>query len=142
MQTDLFGQSLYNYVYPDDHEELTKALAMEEPTGQLMIADVPASDENSNSSSTSSTSKSDNGKIKERRRSFNIRMSQRTASRREHTQYECLHVSGLLRAAYACRNSDSGTGGRSRNSGKLKLHEFSHLEISLYTRSLTYVFQL
>lgn len=99
-QAQLLGESLYNYVCPEDHEELTKNFSFNDTqrntTPALLSSDQL--DESSNSS--------DDFPFKEeQRRSFSIRIAQRTVSRREHIQYECFHVSGSLCLANACRNA-------------------------------------
>ncbi|XP_032668631.1 circadian locomoter output cycles protein kaput-like isoform X1 [Odontomachus brunneus] len=122
-QNELLGQSLYNFVHPEDHEELTRNIRPDDmqvttapsPTGVIQMSD--SASENSSSSSEDSTSqRSEKVKLfREQRRNFKIRMSQRTVSRRENTQYECLDISGILRLAEACRNAESnGNKGRHR----------------------------
>lgn len=96
-QTQLLGESLYNYVCPDDHEELSENLTLSEPS-TLSIQD---------STDESSCSSDDTPFKEEQRKSFNVRISQRTVSRREHIQYESFHVSGSLCLAKACRNTSS-----------------------------------
>ncbi|XP_043678857.1 circadian locomoter output cycles protein kaput-like isoform X3 [Vespula pensylvanica] len=111
-QKELTGQSLYHFVYPEDHEELTKNLTPDEM--QPMVGALTMDADNSSNSSEESTSttltsqrNTERRPFREQRRSFKLRMSQRTVSRREHTQYECLHVSGVLRLADACKNVDN-----------------------------------
>ncbi|XP_033221977.1 hypoxia-inducible factor 1-alpha-like isoform X2 [Belonocnema kinseyi] len=98
-QTQLLGESLFHYVCPEDHEELTKNLTRNEaePSTSFMTDLV---DENSSSSE-------DVPFKEEQRRSFTIRLAQRTVSRREHAQYECFHISGNLCIAKACKKAGS-----------------------------------
>ncbi|XP_018375813.1 PREDICTED: aryl hydrocarbon receptor nuclear translocator-like protein 2 isoform X1 [Trachymyrmex cornetzi] len=118
VQNELLGQCLFNFIYPDDLDELKRNLL---PDGQPMSSSTPSPmnipqvselthDNSSNSSEESSTSSQrSNEKPKrffEQRRNFKIRIAQRTNSRRDHTQYECFDVSGLLRLAEACKNVD------------------------------------
>ena len=98
LQNQLLGESLYNYVCPEDHEELTK---------NLTVSDSQPSSGYVNDSTDENSSSSEDSPFKEQRRSFSIRISQRTVSRREHIQYECFHVSGSLCLAKACRNNGS-----------------------------------
>ncbi|XP_015172426.1 PREDICTED: uncharacterized protein LOC107064328 isoform X2 [Polistes dominula] len=115
-QKELTGQSLYHYIYSEDHEELRKNLTPDEmqPITNTITSD---GDSNSNSSEISSTSSStsqknnsdrnnvpDRNTFRKQRRMFMLRMSQRTTTRREHTQYECLNVTGVLKLADACEN--------------------------------------
>ncbi|XP_011698026.1 PREDICTED: circadian locomoter output cycles protein kaput-like isoform X2 [Wasmannia auropunctata] len=124
VQNELLGQSLYNFVYPEDHDELTRNLTpdgmppMSTPSGVAQVSEL-AHDNNSSSSEESSTANHrTNERIKrfrEQRRNFKIRLAQRTNSRRDHTQYECFDISGLLRLAEACKNADTnGNRGRQR----------------------------
>ncbi|KAI4489539.1 hypothetical protein M0802_010976 [Mischocyttarus mexicanus] len=120
-QKELTGQSLYDYVYSEDHDELTKNLTPDEvqPVSTNNLASDCDNSSNSSeiSSSSSSTSPKCNlDKITERksrfskqRRMFMLRMSQRAVTRREHTQYECLNVTGVLRLADACENPQNRT---------------------------------
>jgi len=126
-QNELLGQSLYNFVYPEDHDELTRNLTPDgmqpmsapSPTGIAQVSEL-AHDNSSSSSEESSTNHRTNERTKrfrEQRRNFKIRMAQRTNSRRDHTQYECFDVSGLLRLAEACKNADTN-GNRGRQRGE------------------------
>ncbi|XP_076623276.1 uncharacterized protein LOC143342871 isoform X2 [Colletes latitarsis] len=119
-QADLLSHSLYNFVHPNDHEELTKNLVPDEmqgvvvtsSTSRAQIAD--AANDNSSSSEDSSTTLRNEGKpFREQRRCFQLRMLHRTASRREHPQYECIEISGMLRLADTCRNPELN-GGRTQ----------------------------
>ncbi|XP_051162603.1 circadian locomoter output cycles protein kaput-like isoform X2 [Leptopilina boulardi] len=96
-QAQLLGESLYNYVCPEDHEELTKNFSFNNDAQQNSNVSDQL-DESSNSSDDFSFKE-------EQRRSFSIRIAQRTVSRREHIQYECFHISGSLCLANACRNA-------------------------------------
>ncbi|XP_018049096.1 PREDICTED: aryl hydrocarbon receptor nuclear translocator 2-like isoform X1 [Atta colombica] len=126
VQNELLGQCLFNFIYPDDLDELKRNLL---PDGQPMTSSTPSPmnisqvselthDNSSNSSEESSTSSQrSNEKLKrffEQRRNFKIRIAQRTNSRRDHTQYECFDISGLLRLAEACKNVDIQNGHRGR----------------------------
>lgn len=93
----MLGESLYNYVCPEDHEELTKNFSFNNDAQQNSNVSDQL-DESSNSSDDFSFKE-------EQRRSFSIRIAQRTVSRREHIQYECFHISGSLCLANACRNA-------------------------------------
>ncbi|XP_043461471.1 circadian locomoter output cycles protein kaput-like isoform X2 [Leptopilina heterotoma] len=99
-QAQLLGESLYNYVCPEDHEELTKNFSFNDTQRNT----TPAL-ESSDQLDESSNSSDDFSFKEEQRRSFSIRIAQRTVSRREHIQYECFHVSGNLCLANACRNA-------------------------------------
>lgn len=98
LQAQLLGESLYNYICPEDHEELTKNLSFNDAQRNSSSLVTEQLDESSNSSDEFSFKE-------EQRRSFSIRIAQRTVSRREHIQYECFHVSGSLCLANACRNA-------------------------------------
>ncbi|KMQ96377.1 neuronal pas domain-containing protein 2 [Lasius niger] len=127
VQNELLGQSLFNFVYPEDHGELSRNLKPDgmqsttapSPTGVAQVSDL-VHDNNSSSSEDSTTNHNrTNEKNKplfhEQRRNFKIRMAQRTVSRREHTQYESFDISGVLRLAEACKNADTnGNRGRHR----------------------------
>ncbi|XP_014487078.1 PREDICTED: uncharacterized protein LOC106750930 isoform X2 [Dinoponera quadriceps] len=123
-QNELLGQSLYNFVHPEDHNELTRNIRPDDmqltsapsPTQIVTQMSDTASESSSSSSEDSTSQRSDRIKLfREQRRNFKIRMSQRTVSRRENTQYECLDVSGILRLAEACRNAETnGNRGRHR----------------------------
>lgn len=118
LQNELLGQSLYNFVHSEDYDELKRNLTPDgQPTSPGQTSDL-ASDSNSSSSSEDATSrKTERPKFfREQRRSFKIRMSQRTVSRREHTQYEHLNISGILRLAEACKNMETNEG-RGRHRG-------------------------
>ncbi|KAK2581312.1 hypothetical protein KPH14_008087 [Odynerus spinipes] len=113
-QSELMGQSLYHFVYPEDHEELTRNITPDEMqpivnSGMKKITDADNSSSSSDESSMSSQGNPEKKPFREQRRDFELRMSQRTVSRREHTQYECLHVSGVLRLADACKNVENRT---------------------------------
>ncbi|XP_043285664.1 hypoxia-inducible factor 1-alpha-like isoform X2 [Venturia canescens] len=102
-QADLLGQSIYNYVIPEDHDELARNLTPSESTNRLMLTESQGED--SIESEDSRPIGGNEMPFGDERRSFDLRMSQRAASRREHTQYEWLHISGLLRPAEACRSA-------------------------------------
>ncbi|KAL0115866.1 hypothetical protein PUN28_011027 [Cardiocondyla obscurior] len=120
VQNELLGQSLYNFVHLDDHERLTYHLTPDgmQPLSAPSPTGLPQLTENDNNSSSSSDDASTTSQrtsertkcFREQRRKFKIRMAQRTNSRRDHTQYECFNVSGLLRLAEACKNVDGGRG--------------------------------
>ncbi|XP_024942520.1 uncharacterized protein LOC107269431 isoform X6 [Cephus cinctus] len=120
-QNEVQGQSLYNFVCPDDHEDLTRNLTPDdEQSSTSEIRSTTASgtsrlsiEENSNSSEDHSSPRHER-RFREQKRSFNLRMSQRAVSRREHTQYEYIHMSGVLRLAEACRKQDANSGSRTR----------------------------
>lgn len=75
------------------------------------------SNDNSSSSEDSVPPRNERRPFQEQRRSFELRMLHRTASRREHTQYEWFEISGMLRLADACRNSESNAN-RANHRGK------------------------
>lgn len=123
-QNELLGQSLTDFVHPDDHEELKRNLLPDDmqlttalsPTGSDLVHDY-----NSSSSEDSTTNRNrvneKNKLFHEQRRKFKIRMAQRTVNRREHTQYETFDISGVLRLAEACKNADAN-GNRGRHRGE------------------------
>ncbi|XP_029172433.1 circadian locomoter output cycles protein kaput-like isoform X2 [Nylanderia fulva] len=126
-QNELLGQSLYNFVYCDDHVELTRNLTPDgmqpmqmtpSPTGVAQVHDL-VHDNNSSSSEDSTTNHNrtnDKKLFQEQRRNFKIRLAQRANSRRENTQYACFDISGVLRLAEACKNTDAnGNRGRHRD---------------------------
>ncbi|CAK9797329.1 Neuronal PAS domain-containing protein 2 [Anthophora quadrimaculata] len=109
-QIDLLGHSLFTYVHPKDHEELTKNLTPDEMQGMVSSSTSQITDgtnDNSNSSEDSTSARNERRPFRTQRRNFELRMLHRTASRREHTQYEWFEISGMLRLADACKNSDS-----------------------------------
>ncbi|KAL6434586.1 hypothetical protein ACFW04_006148 [Cataglyphis niger] len=122
VQNELLGQSLIDFVHPDDQEELKRNLIPDDmqlttassPTGSDLVHDY-----NSSSSDDSTTNHNrvneKNKQFHEQRRRFKIRIAQRTVNRREHTQYETFDISGVLRLAEACKNADNnGNRGRHR----------------------------
>ncbi|XP_012269089.2 hypoxia-inducible factor 1-alpha-like isoform X1 [Athalia rosae] len=117
-QNELLGQSLYNFVCAEDYEELTRNLTPDEMQSGLTNTSNAVkltNDDNSNSSEDLASPKEEK-KFTVQRRSFNIRMSQRTVNKRDHRQYECLHISGQLRLADACTNQGTTIPGiRSRH---------------------------
>nr|XP_033331823.1 circadian locomoter output cycles protein kaput-like isoform X1 [Megalopta genalis] len=112
-QGDLLGYSLYDFIHPRDREELTKNLKVEDLQGVAgsSSSSLPqlsnAANENSTSSEDSSTLRHERNPFREQRRIFELRMLHRTASRREHTQYEWFELSGMLKLAESCRNPES-----------------------------------
>lgn len=120
LQADLLGHSLYTFIHPKDHEELTKNLTPDEMQGLVSSSTPHITDgvnDNSNSSEDSTTPKNDRKQFREQRRGFELRMLHHTASRREHTRYEWFEISGMLRLADACKNSDSNPN-RTKHRGK------------------------
>ncbi|XP_066590181.1 neuronal PAS domain-containing protein 2-like isoform X2 [Prorops nasuta] len=114
---DLLGQSLYDYVHPDDHTELTRNITPDEmqPSGSMAAIKDSTADNNSNSSDDTIPSRSERRpSFQEKRRSFKIQMSQRAVSRREHPQYECIHLSGVLRLAEALKKNEANGNRRQR----------------------------
>ncbi|XP_018392295.1 PREDICTED: aryl hydrocarbon receptor nuclear translocator 2-like [Cyphomyrmex costatus] len=127
VQNELLGQSLYNFIYPEDRDELTRNLTPDgmqpmsstpSPTNLSQVSELTHDNSSNSSEESSMSSQRSNERTKrfyEQRRNFKIRMAQRTNSRRDHTQYECFEVSGLLRLAEACKNADNnGHKGRQR----------------------------
>ncbi|XP_043517681.1 neuronal PAS domain-containing protein 2-like isoform X2 [Frieseomelitta varia] len=114
-QADFLGHSLFNFVYSKDHEELTKNLTPDDvlPSSTPQITD--GVNDNSSSSEDSTSPRNDRKQFREQRRSFELRMLHRTASRREHTQYEWFEMSGMLRLADACKNSETNAGRSSKH---------------------------
>lgn len=117
------GNSLYDFIHPKDHEELRKNLIPDEMQGVVtssssstlpQITDV--TNDNSSSSDDSTSLRNERRPFREQRRSFQLRMLHRTASRREHAQYECVEISGMLRLADTCKDLANGT--RTRHRGK------------------------
>ncbi|CAL7935902.1 unnamed protein product [Xylocopa violacea] len=129
-QTDLLGHSLYSFVHPKDLEELTKNLTVDEMQGAASSSTLQITDgtnDNSSSSEDSTPPKTEKRPFREQRRSFELRLLHRTASRREHTQYERFEISGMLRLADACRNSES-------NANRAK-----HREVSTTSNDIVFV---
>ncbi|XP_015125703.1 hypoxia-inducible factor 1-alpha isoform X2 [Diachasma alloeum] len=94
LPTELMGKSLYNYVHPDDHDELSRGLAV---SGAFpAVTDGSNHDQNSTSSDNSK-------RTAQRRRNFVIKIAQRTHSRGEHIQYKCFSISGVHRLADYCQ---------------------------------------
>ncbi|XP_071640709.1 uncharacterized protein [Temnothorax longispinosus] len=128
VQNELLGQSLYNFIHPEDHDVLTRNLTPDgmqpmsapSPAGVAQVSELAhdnssSSSEDSATTSSRRTSESRTKRFSEQRRHFQIRMAQRANSRRDHTQHQCFDVSGLLRLAEACKNADvSGSRGRQR----------------------------
>ncbi|XP_050455079.1 aryl hydrocarbon receptor nuclear translocator-like protein 1 isoform X2 [Cataglyphis hispanica] len=121
VQNELLGQSLIDFVHPDDHDELKRNLISDDM--QLTTTSSPTGsdlhDYNSSSSDDSTTNHNraneKNKQFHEQRRRFKIRIAQRIVNRREHTQYETFDISGVLRLAEACKNADNnGNRGRHR----------------------------
>ncbi|KOX81146.1 Neuronal PAS domain-containing protein 2 [Melipona quadrifasciata] len=111
-QADFLGHSLFNFVHSKDHEELTKNLTPDDVQGLLPSSAPQITDgvnDNSSSSEDSTSPRNDRKQFREQRRNFELRMLHRTASRREHTQYEWFEMSGMLRLADACKNSESSS---------------------------------
>ncbi|XP_034184906.2 uncharacterized protein LOC117606506 isoform X1 [Osmia lignaria lignaria] len=129
-QADLLGHSLYTFVHPKDHDELNKNLTPDEMQGVVSSSTSQITDglnDNSISSEDSSSSNNERRPFREQRRSFELRILHRTASRREHTQYECLEVSGMLRLADACKNPES-------NANRMR-----HREVSSTSNDIVFV---
>ncbi|XP_018317009.1 circadian locomoter output cycles protein kaput isoform X2 [Mycetomoellerius zeteki] len=130
VQNELLGQSLFNFIYPEDHDELKRNLSSDgiepmsstpSPMSISQVSELKHDNISDSSEESSMSSQRSNERPKcfyEQRRSFKIRIAQRTNSRRDHTQYECFEVSGLLRLAEACKNLDpNGHRGRQRETG-------------------------
>lgn len=98
----MIGDSMYNYVYGEDQDELTRGLTPDENCLAVMPANADSLEESSNSSDDSTT-KPEYSEFREQRRNFNVRMAQRTNSRRENVNYEYSLISGVLRLANECR---------------------------------------
>lgn len=134
LQADFLGHSLFNFVYSKDHEELTENLTPDDVQGLLPSSTPQITDgvnDNSSSSEDSTSPRNDRKQFREQRRSFELRMLHRTASRREHTQYEWFEMSGMLRLADACKNSESSTGRSSKHRGKdTYVRAQMHIEVS------------
>lgn len=128
-QHELLGQSLYNFICPEDYDELQRGITPEEPQPSTSSAIARIQDDNSSSSDDPTSPRSER-KFIEQRRSFNIRMSQKALNKRDHGQYECLHVSGLLRLADVCLNQGAGNGGRARHRGRSKVSPFDFALLS------------
>ncbi|XP_029660268.1 aryl hydrocarbon receptor nuclear translocator-like isoform X2 [Formica exsecta] len=124
VQNELLGQSLTDFVHPDDHEELKRNLIPDDmqlttassPTGSDLVHNLDYNSSSSEDSTTNHNRVNEKNKLfHEQRRKFKIRMAQRTVNRREHTQYETFDISGVLRLAEACKNADAnGNRGRHR----------------------------
>ncbi|XP_063986189.1 circadian locomoter output cycles protein kaput-like isoform X2 [Diachasmimorpha longicaudata] len=94
---ELLGKSLFSYVYPEDHDELSRALVVNEDT--LALVDGTISDQNPTLSSEEITAKRRNYR---ERRTFVVKIAQKTTSRGEHIQYKCFSISGVLKLAEHC----------------------------------------
>ncbi|XP_020296520.1 circadian locomoter output cycles protein kaput-like isoform X2 [Pseudomyrmex gracilis] len=123
VQNEMLGQSLYSFVYLEDHDELKRNLSTEDiqsttAKGNISQISELVHDNNSSSSEDSTTNHKPNERLKffrEQRRNFSIRLAQRTVSKRNTTQYECFEISGVLRLADACKNADlNGNKGKYR----------------------------
>ncbi|XP_012232498.1 uncharacterized protein [Linepithema humile] len=124
VQNELLGQYLYSFVYPDDYLKLAEnitpdGMKVELPEYLRSSSRTSESMHDNNSSSSDDSTSTQRTKdwpfFSEQRRTFQIRMAQRTVSKREHTQYEWFEISGVFRIANACKNSDlNGNKGRHR----------------------------
>jgi hypothetical protein len=119
----LLGQYLYSFIYPDDYLKLAEnitpdGMKVELPEYLRGSSRTSESMHDNNSSSSDDLTSIQRTKEKpffsEQRRTFQIRMAQRTVSKREHTQYEWFEISGVFRLASACKNPDNGNKGRHR----------------------------
>ncbi|XP_031826449.1 uncharacterized protein LOC116424323 isoform X2 [Nomia melanderi] len=111
-QADLLGYSLYDFIHPNDRDELTHNLTPDDVPGVVSSSSsIPqltdTSNDNSTSSEDSSSLRNERKPFREQRRTFELRMLHRTASRREHTQYEWFEITGKLRLADTCKNPES-----------------------------------
>ncbi|XP_011299394.1 hypoxia-inducible factor 1-alpha isoform X2 [Fopius arisanus] len=97
--TELLGKSLFSYVHPEDHEELTRNLTLTE----VLPSITDGSNQDHNSSSDDDSNPTVEPNFREQRRNFCIKIAQRTNSRGEHTQYKCFNISGVLRFADFCQ---------------------------------------
>ncbi|XP_012542049.1 aryl hydrocarbon receptor nuclear translocator-like protein 2 isoform X4 [Monomorium pharaonis] len=118
-QNELLGHSLYDYIYPKDHGDLTRNLTPDgmqpmSSTGGVAQGSEVAHDNNSSSSSEESTTNHrTNERIKrfrEQRRHFTIRMIHKSKNPSKQNdlspQYECFNVSGRLRLAQTCTDTN------------------------------------
>lgn len=126
LQNDLLGKSLYDFVCPEDHLKLAENIT---PDG--MKVDLPESlrgssrtsesihDNNSDNSSSddSMSPQYTRESLSKLRRIFQIRMAQRTVSKREDTPYEWFEISGIFRLANACRIANFN-GNKDRHRGE------------------------
>lgn len=103
LQLDLIGDSLYNYVNNEDHEELQHNLMPDESCWATpTIGQTDSLEEASNSSEDSSLPpKHDYSLFKEQRRTFMVRMAQRMNSRKESVHHEFMQINGVLKLAKA-----------------------------------------
>ncbi|XP_074101770.1 uncharacterized protein LOC141529196 isoform X2 [Cotesia typhae] len=121
---EMMGKSIFSYVHPEDHSELSKALTPDEyvlPVKKIAYynEDCSTNEETTNTSSNSTAvsiitnnnnsniNHNSNSNFKEQRRSFYVKIAQRTNSRGEHTQFKCFHVSGVLRLADFLRKKNN-----------------------------------
>ncbi|XP_008471310.2 neuronal PAS domain-containing protein 2-like [Diaphorina citri] len=135
-QTELFGQSLYSFTCPEDHDELRKNLSPDlDPTtlistpaltnagGYCELSGDEGGEEScaSSQSSPRSSSASPHPRIQtcteRQKRSFYLRLRQKGCSRSEKPQYELVHVLGHLRITRRQDESSMVT----RRSRKLKM---------------------
>ncbi|XP_024085192.1 aryl hydrocarbon receptor nuclear translocator-like protein 1 isoform X2 [Cimex lectularius] len=84
-QTDLLGQSLYNITSLEDHEELKRALKSDAESN------LPSTLDAASSSLVTET------KRQPERRSFYLRLRQKSVSKSDQPQFELVHVMGHLR---------------------------------------------
>lgn len=145
-QNFLMGQKLHSITYHEDHDVLNKNLtpdtdpssADHDASGQLSVGDDSSSSGDTSSSSSQSAQSpqqqqpSSNPPVtantghsttpEQQRRSFYLRLSQRAVSRSEITQYELVHVLGLLRVPQRPNrgpSTHSRTRSRSRDGGNV-----------------------
>lgn len=122
LQADLLGHSMFAFIHPKDHGELSRNLTPDGivPKGKGSSSTPHIADgvnDNSNSSEDSTTPKNDKKQFKEQRRGFELRLLHHTASRREHTRYEWFEMSGILRLSDGFKNSESNSN-RTKHRGK------------------------
>ncbi|XP_011336854.1 uncharacterized protein LOC105279025 isoform X2 [Ooceraea biroi] len=126
VQSELLGETLYKFVPKRERRRLARRLTPDGmkpiyPSSETVGDDVQAeseqihdrtgSSEEEDEAADSRTTEEGISEIpkpfRDQRRFFQIRLSQRTVSKREQKQYERFDVSGVLRLADSCKNEDS-----------------------------------
>lgn len=96
LQADLYGQSILNYIHPDDHALIRKQLL---PNDIDKLLNPHRNDDNEESQPlTQEEEDRIDGTLKEDKRNFTVRFA-RAGSRSEPTTYEVVRITGSFRRA-------------------------------------------